>query len=85
MVVVLVTIKVVGSVINNQTGMGILPVLGFLVALQEDMVGLEEDSEVTLKEKVLVGTTIVTPSVHDIDSPGPSGKVFFVAFNVLIV
>ena len=67
-VVVLVIIKAVGSVINNQTGMGILLVLGFLVALQEDMVDLEEDSEVTLKEKVLVGTMIVTPSVHDIDS-----------------
>jgi hypothetical protein len=68
-VVVLVTIKAVGSVINNQTGMGILLALGVLVDLQEVMVGLEGVSEVTLKEKVLVGTTIVTPSVHDIDSP----------------
>lgn len=66
---VLVFTKVVGSAINSTTGMAILLALGVLVVLQEVMVDLEEGSEVTLNEKVLVGTTIVTPSVHGIDSP----------------
>ena len=66
---VLVSTKVVGSAINSTTGMAILLALGVLVVLQEVMVDLEEGSEVTLNEKVLVGTTIVTPSVHGIDSP----------------
>ena len=64
-------IKVVGLVINNQTAMVISMVISMatvvLVVLQEGPVGMEGDSEVTLSEKVLVGTMIVTPSVHDIE------------------